>query len=188
MERPKGNSVLRVADLPTHGPTPFDLRPERADLAAMAEVLGLSELKKARLSGEIRPLGKSDWALDAVIGATVVQPCVVTLEPVQTRIDQPLSRQYIADPVYPTEASETEMPEDDTLEPLGETIDLGALLLEALALAVPDYPRADQAELGPANFTEPGKTPLSDEALKPFAGLAALRGALEGENPDDDAD
>jgi hypothetical protein len=30
--------------------------------------------------------------------------------------------------------------------------------------------------------TEPGKTPLTDEDIKPFAGLSALKAAME--NPD----
>ncbi len=43
---------------------------------------------------------------------------------------------------------EAEMPEDDTAEPLPEVIDPGAVMFEALALALPDYPRAPKAETG----------------------------------------
>ena len=35
------------------------------------------------------------------------------------------------------------MPEDDTIEKLGREIDLAAVMIEALSLALPLYPRAD---------------------------------------------
>ena len=44
-----------------------------------------------------------------------------------------------------------------------------------LLLALPLYPRSENAELGEAVFTEDGVAPLKDEDTKPFAGLAALR-------------
>jgi uncharacterized metal-binding protein YceD (DUF177 family) len=107
------------------------------------------------------------------LGATVVQPCVVTLEPVTTRIEAPVERLYQADWVEP-EAEEAESPEDDRIEALPEVLDLGALIEEALALALPLYPRAAGVELGEAIYTEPGAAPLTDEAARPFAGLKGL--------------
>ena len=71
------------------------------------------------------------------------------------------------------------MPEDDTAEPLPEVIDLTEVTREALALALPLYPRAPGAELGEAVFAAPGTAPIRDEDLKPFAGLAALKAKLE---------
>ena len=73
------------------------------------------------------------------------------------------------------EGAEIEMPEDDTQEPLPEVIDLGAVMAEALALALPDYPRAPGAELGEAVFAAPGVAALRDADLRPFAALAKLR-------------
>ena len=49
---------------------------------------------------------------------------------------------------------------------------------EALSLAIPLYPRAEDATLGEAVFTEPGKQAMTDEDAKPFAGLASLRESL----------
>jgi uncharacterized metal-binding protein YceD (DUF177 family) len=87
----------------------------------------------------------------------VVQPCVVTLEPVTTRIEEPVERRFRAELPEPLPGAEVEMPEDDALEPLPETLDLGRVMTEALALAVPEYPRAGRRELGAAVFTEPGR-------------------------------
>ena len=44
------------------------------------------------------------------------------------------------------------------------------------------FPRADGAELGRRTFAAPGVAPMTDEASRPFAGLAVLkRGSGEGE-------
>ena len=172
---------LRLADLPARKPTRFDLAPGPDDLAALAAELGLSGLRKLRFKGELRPDGRRDWRLEATLGATVVQPCVVTLDPVTTRIDEPVTRRYLAGMAEP-EGEETEMPEDVSAEPLPEVVDIGAVMAEALALALPLYPRAEGAELGETVLTEPGKQALTDQDTKPFAGLAALRDKLQ--NPD----
>ena len=144
----------------------------------MAETLGLDALRKLRLTATLVPEGQADWRLEARLGATVVQPCVVTLAPVTTRIDTDVTRRYIADYVQPA-ASEAEMPEDDTAEPLPARLDLWAVAREALALALPDYPRAEGAELGDRNFTAPGIAPMTDDDAKPLAKLAALRDRLK---------
>ena len=119
--------------------------------------------------------------MSADLGATVVQDCVVTLDPVTTRIDEPISRSYVAD-IPEIEASEVEMPEDDTVEALPETLDLAQVMIEALSLALPPYPRIEGADLSVAVFSEPGVTPMSDDDAKPFAGLGALRESLENKD------
>lgn len=176
-------TLIRTPELTGNRRRTFDLCPDPAARAALAQELGLLALDSVRLAGELRPVGRSDVALDARLQAEAVQACVVTLQPVPARIDVRVSRHYVADWVEP-EGDEVEMPEDDTREPMPETLDLNAVLAEALALALPDYPRAPGAELGQAVFAAPGIEPLRDEALKPFAGLAALRGKLGGGDAD----
>ncbi|MFW8592763.1 YceD family protein [Cribrihabitans neustonicus] len=173
------STALRVADLPQNAATAFDIQPGNEELAALARELGVNALRKLRFTGELRARGKRDWQLKAHLGATVVQDCVVTLEPVTTRIEEEVQRVYLARFEMPEE-SEAEMPEDDTTEPLGTHIDPAAVMAEALALHIPAYPRKAGAELGEAVYAEPGVTPIRDEDTKPFAGLAALRGQLKG--------
>ncbi|SNS73878.1 YceD family protein [Tropicimonas sediminicola] len=171
-------SKLRLSRLPTTRPTPFKIVPDAEAMANLAGELDLIDLRKLRLEGQMFPDGPRDWRLEARLGATVVQPCSVTLAPVTTRIEAPVVRRYTADYSVSDEA-EAEMPEDDSLEPLPEVLDLDAVLAEALALALPDFPRADGAELGEAVFAAPDTQPLRDEDVKPFAGLADLKKRLE---------
>lgn len=157
-------------------PLRFDLVPDPSGRQAVAGDLDLLDLPEMRFSGVVRPAGK-DVVLEAVLTATVVQPCSVTLDPVTTRIDEAVSRRYVADWVEP-EGDEVEVPEDVTVEPLPQAIDVAEVAIEALALALPLYPRAPGADLGEAVFAPPGVAPLRAEDMRPFAGLAALKDRL----------
>lgn len=176
------SQVLRLADLRQRKPTRFEITPEAQVCAALAQMLDLSELRKLRFTGKLSPLPGKDWLLEAKLGATLVQPCSITLAPVSTRVEEDVRRHY-SDQLEPPnleDGAEIEMAEDDTLEPLPASIDLGEVLLEALALAIPPFPRAKGVGLGEVRTAPDGIDPLDDGALKPFAGLAGLRDKLEG--------
>lgn len=177
---PDIRTQFRIADLPTRKVTRFDIVPDKAQMAEMQQSMDLLGLSKLRFTGTLKAVGKKDWQLDAKLGATVVQACTVSLDPVSTRLQEDITRRYSPDAELDEDEApaEMEMPEDDTLEPLPQTLDLMEILAESLALALPLYPRA--SGLAPvAQTAEPkGAEPISDEALKPFAGLSALRDKL----------
>ncbi len=180
--------ILETSTLARRKKTQFNIRPDSAQLAVLIKALDLKGLRKVSFVGQIAPAGKHDWMLSATLGATAVQPCAITLEPVTTRVESEITRRFVAEmPDYAKDSEEDEfggtaMLEDDTIEPLGREIDLWRVLQEALALELPDYPRAEGAELGTLKVTEPGKTALDDADLKPFAGLAGLKDKLEGKS------
>lgn len=169
---------LRVAHLNPRQPTPFLLQPDSATRQGIAGELGLSSLPKLAFQGEIRAEGGEGWALAGRLTATVVQPCVVTLKPVRTSLDEAVERHYSPHLAAP-EGDEIEMP-DETQEPLGQFIDLAAVMIEELTLALPDYPRAEGAELAPAAPDEP-----PTDTRRPFAGLDRLLGGTgDGNEPE----
>ena len=71
---------LRVAHLSPSRPNPFDLTPDAAARRAIADDLDLLDLPAFRFEGAIRATGSDAWALTGQLSATVVQPCVVTLQ------------------------------------------------------------------------------------------------------------
>lgn len=160
----------------------FDLRPDTAAQAEIAAALGLGlgGLRKLRLAGTLTVEDRADWRLDARLGATVTQDCVVTLAPVTTRIEADITRRFLDDwPPAAEQGSEVEMPEDDSIDPLGDEIDLWAVMVEALALALPDYPRADRAAPAPGRAAPPDAAPADDDPPRPFAALEGLRRKLK---------
>jgi len=173
--------VLRVAELSPGQSRDILIEPEAQVCAELAAALDLIALRKLRLSGVLAPLDRRDWRFTGHLGATVVQPCVVTFAPVTTRIEEDVSRTWRAEFTQP-EDDDAEIPQAVDEEPLGSGIDLGAVILEALALALPDYPRAEGVDLVEAVFTVPGKAPMTEDDAKPFAGLAALRDKLKGDD------
>ncbi len=169
-DTPEFSHVVELGAL--RGASDFDIAPTPAQAAALARLMGASGLRKMRFRGRLVPLEPRGWELQATLGATVVQPCVVTLDPVTTRIDQPVHRRFL--PMSAPAATEIRLDaeDDDEIEPLTERIDLGLIATEALALALPAYPRAAGAEL-------PSSEPSDDdEVIRPFAALAALRNKL----------
>ncbi|NDV51872.1 MULTISPECIES: DUF177 domain-containing protein [unclassified Salipiger] len=187
MDRGGNPARLRVSTLRRDVATDFDIRPEAEERSALAKDLGLLGLRKARLAGKLTPEAGGAYRLTADLGATVVQPCVVTLDPVTTRIDEEISllfrpAQQIADP---DPGSEVEVPEDEE-EPLPDVIDLRRILSEALSLALPPYPRSQAAlEMAEAAPDAPEEDP-SESRPNPFAGLAGLRDRLSKDEKEED--
>ncbi|HRO15385.1 MAG TPA: DUF177 domain-containing protein, partial [Paracoccus sp. (in: a-proteobacteria)] len=155
------------AQLNPRRPTPLSLRPDADARARIAADLDLSALKSAAFEGQIAPVANDAWELTGRLTARVVQPCVITLAPVETAIDESVRRVFSPHATQP-EGDEVEMP-DDEVEPLGQVIDAGAILVEALALAVPEYPRCADAAL-PENAAGQEE----EDRRRPFAGLGDL--------------
>ena len=169
--------LIPLAKLPADGPHRFSWSPDKAALSKLAHELGLLSMRKARAEVTLTPKAKRDWQLSARWGATVIQSCVVTLDPVTTRLDGQDNIVFTANMPEVNEA-ETEMPSDDTLEPLAEVVDLNDVLREMIALALPAYPKADGARIEQSTFSAEGITPMSDDEARPFAGLASLKEKL----------
>ncbi|MBU2982200.1 DUF177 domain-containing protein [Lentibacter algarum] len=177
----ENSKKIKVSSLSANQSYEFSLSLDADDTKEISEDLGLSALRKASFNGTLTPSGAADWALQAKLGATVVQPCVVSLAPVTTRIDEAVERLLLRNmPELSLDSEdEVEMPDDESIEPLGVEISLLEVFREALSLALPAYPRADGAEVSTTVFAETGVKPMSDDDARPFAGLAALKNQLE---------
>ena len=179
-DEPGQSTIIRVSELSPRKAQPFDLRPEEPRLRELAAELGITGLRKLRFAGEVRADGKADWKLSGTLGATVTQDCVVTLAPVTTRIDEDVTRRFLKDwPPAEEQGEEVEMPDDETIDPLEEEIDLQKIMVEVLALALPDYPRAKDAKLEVSQASPPGAVPITDAETKPFSALEGLKKKLE---------
>jgi hypothetical protein len=105
------------------------------------------------------------------VSATVGQLCVVTLDPIESEVEEMVDLVFAPAAPAVGDASVREalnVEADDTPEPLlGDTVDLGAIATEFLILGIDLYPRKPDAV-----FQAP---PIEDETEHPFAALATLR-------------
>lgn len=171
---------VSVGKLSPKAPFSFDLQLSHAERLALQKDLDLLGLRKLRFFGEISADRAADWVLTATIGATVMQPCVATLEPVTTRIDDQVMRRFLKN--WPSEddlGEEVEMSEDDSLEELGESIDLFSVLRESLSLSLPVYPRADGAEADHTQARPAGAAPITSIDDQGISALSDLKRKLE---------
>ena len=152
------------------------LRPGGSECAAVAEWLGVSAVEM--LEAEVR-LSRKDlnsYRYDARFAADVVQACVVTLQPVHSRLEGAFHRLYQVFPrarrSQPRGSSRGAISLSDEEEP--ETIettliDIAEPVLEELSLALDPYPRAPGVAFeAPAEQVSPGDRPFAVlKALKP---------------------
>lgn len=155
----------------------FDETATAGECAAVARALDLPAVSKLRISGTLTPVTGGGWRARGQVGASVEQTCVVTLEPVRTRIDTPFDRLYLPDADPRGDEIVIDAESDEDVEPLPETLDLGEIAVEETALALPPYPRAKGARLDAAAAGDDEDA----EARKPFAALAALRDKIRGD-------
>lgn len=175
----------RTAALASRKPTRFAFTPDAAARRQIALALDLIELPRCSFKGEFQPQGRHDYLLNASLHAIVMQPCAISLAPVTTEIRETVTRCYSQEYVEPT-GDETELQDDLDAEPLPEVVDIAAVAIEALLLALPLFPRAPGAVLGEISIAAPGVQPLDDAALMPFAGLAGLAARLKTPDPGTD--
>ena len=172
-------ATIPVAGLTRDGPTPVTRALDAQEAAALARFLGIVSVESLAFEGTVAPAGADGWVLGGRLSGAVVQSCVVTLEPVRETIAAEIERRYR--PPEPGDRAETVEigPDDlDAPEPLAGDIDLAAVMVEALALALAPYPRLEGVEFRGHVHAGPGVTPLTDEAARPFAALAGLRDRL----------
>ena len=180
---PEFSRIIKVSALRNTVNHVFDETPTEAEHDALGALYDVVSVRKMRFKGEISPFEKDGWLLEGTLGATITQNCVVTLGRVRTRIDLDVRRIFTPMALETETTISLDYDADDETEPLGKEIDLGLIAIEALALAIPEYPRIEGAELDQNSFTPADTAPVEEEKVKPFAGLAALKEKLS--NTDD---
>ena len=141
----------------------------------IAAVAGVNAVLRATASFDIVPEPGGRVVVSGVVRARVEQDCVVTLDPVENDIEEPISvvfappSQISASPkfVQKEEGDDAEIP--DPPDPIvNGTIDLGLIATEHLILGIDPYPRKPGVV-----FTPPVTAEDPDE--HPFAALKALK-------------
>ncbi|WP_375451755.1 DUF177 domain-containing protein [uncultured Devosia sp.] len=166
-------ATIRFDRLPSAG-RELDVAPDAEALVAIADILKVTavssfraKLTAVKLRGGIRVQGR--------LNAQIVQPSVVTFEPVIQDIDEPVDRLFVQGsdrPHNPTLGAEifVDLEDEDFPDHVeGNEVDLSALLMETLALAIDPYPRLADESLAALGIES------ADKDDGPFSGLKAFK-------------
>ncbi len=125
------------------GGRPFAIAAEPSERVALARRFGLERIDRLRAEGTVaRAPGEPLVTLTGRLEAEVTQLCVVTLEPVASRLEVELQRLFALGRGSQKEEILVD-PLREEPEPLeGELLDLGEIVAEELALALDPYPRS----------------------------------------------
>jgi hypothetical protein len=165
-----------VAQIPDTG-LHRDLEADAAARKAMAELAGLREVLSASASFDVIPKSDGRFQVTGNVRARIGQTCVVTLDPIESDIDEEVDLIFAPVEQIPEIkeelADETGGDESELAEPpepiVNGIIDLGRLATDVLYLAIDPYPRKPGAVFEP-HIVE------ADPEDHPFAALNALKG------------
>ncbi|SMQ62844.1 Uncharacterized ACR, COG1399 [Devosia lucknowensis] len=173
-ETPIFDAVVRIDRLPASGRS-IAVDANEEERAAIAEAMQIVSVESfvatlgiVPFRGGLRAQGKLD--------ARVTQASVVSFEPVPETVSEDIDRVFLPAPrenQAPAPGSEIfiDLENDDFPDHIdGPEVDLSALLLETLALALDPYPRAPGESLDSLGIS------LGDAEEGPFAKLARLKG------------
>ncbi len=180
--RPDPWSVpVTVAQIPEAG-LHRDIEASAAEREAMAEAAGLREILSAHAALDVTPKSGGRVHVGGHVRARIGPTCVVTLDPIENEIDEPIDLIFAPPEQIPEladlvdEAVESaEIP--DPPEPIvNGVIDLGRLATDALFLGIDPYPRRPDVVFEPPVVA-------ADPEDHPFAALKALKAGAKPRGP-----
>lgn len=147
------------------------------ECAAIAAELGLAGCASLAASYAIRAMGGGRYTVEGTIDANLTQSCIVTLEPIEARLQLPMAVEFAPElpPVRPSAATADasadvevlSLPEVEKIE--HGTLDVGRVVFEILAAGLDPYPKKPEATF---DWQDPK---ADDERVNPFAVLAKLK-------------
>ncbi|NOJ42728.1 YceD family protein [Bradyrhizobium australiense] len=166
-------AVAQIAETGLHR----DIEADQAIRKAVADVGGLREVLSAQASFDVTPKSGGRVHVAGYVRARIGQTCVVTLEEIESDIDEPIDLIFAPPEQIPQmaalvdEAEKSDELTPDPPEPIENgMIDLGRVATDALYLAVDPYPRKPGAVFEPM-------VEAADPEDHPFAALKVLKTA-----------
>ena len=172
---------VMVAHIPDTG-LHRELEASAVERQAMADLAGVREVLSAHADLEIVPKSGGRLQVTGHVRARVGQTCVVTLEPIESEIDEEIDLTFAPEAEARRLADLIEEGEDDKAPPevadppeaiVNGIIDLGRIATDAVFLAIDPYPRKPGVVFE-AEVTAP------DPEDHPFAALKALQDNKQG--------
>jgi len=165
---------VRLDEVPETG-LHMDIEADAGARAAVAAAAGVNEVPRLTAAFDVARHGRDGLRVLGTVSARVGQTCVVTLEPVENEIEEPVDVVFVPPSALGPIGNEVNLGAEavEPPEPLIDgVVDLGVVAAEFLMLAIDPYPRKPGAVFEPPQNTDAGS--------HPFAALSALRGRDRG--------
>ena len=146
---------------------PAEVRAQLVKLANLRDLPHLSAVFDLTRRGGVHVAGQ--------VKARVGQTCVVTLDPLENDLDEPINVLFAPrlEVAAKDDGADRTAGDEEPPEPLIEgKVDLGAVATEFLLLGIDPYPRKAGAEFAAVK--------TADDSARPFAALEALKKRLGG--------
>ncbi|PYG57659.1 DUF177 domain-containing protein [Rhizobium sp. UGM030330-04] len=156
-------------------PVRIGLEADAEELKALAKFWDVLSVDYLKAELQVSRWKKDGLKIKGEVHAAVTQSCVVTLEPVSSRIEETLEQIFVPEGsklarMVTNEEGEIVLDPDGPDIPdqfTGDSIDVGAVVVEFAALAIDPYPRKPDAE-----FVDTGDGEREEEKRpSPFAAL-----------------
>jgi hypothetical protein len=162
---------VKVDDIPEAG-RHFTLTANEATRAAIALYADVRSVERLDASFDVARKGRAGLRVTGQVRGLVGQNCVVSLDPIENEVVESVAVDFVPAPqgqiAGPVEVLVHHSDDDDAPEYLVDGgVDLGALAVEFLILAIDPYPRKPGVDFS-APKAEGGES-------SPFAALASLK-------------
>ena len=157
-------------------PVEVTIRADAEKCAGLARLWSVLEVKALSATFQLQRWKRDGVRLKGRVTADIVQACVVTLDPVEAHIDEPVEVVFVPEgsklarlPVA-SETGEMLLDPDGPDAPeifTGDTVDAGVVAAEHVALAIDPYPRKSGVDFS-GHIESTGK---DDRKPSPFAVL-----------------
>jgi uncharacterized metal-binding protein YceD (DUF177 family) len=172
-DAPIFDAIVRIDKLPVSGRS-IEVDADEGERAAIAEAMKVLSVERFVASLSVVPL-RGGLRAQGRLDADVTQASVVSFEPVSETISEEIDRVFLPaskEARAPAPGAEVfvDLDDDDFPDHIdGPEVDLSALLLETLALALDPYPRLPGESLDALGLKP------NEEDSGPFAKLAGLK-------------
>ena len=138
--------------------------------AGVATAAGVNEVPQLKAAFDVTRHGRDGLHVVGTVSASVRQTCVVTLDPVENEIAEPVDLVFVPASALGPLTHEVNLGAEAVEPPealIDGVVDLGVVATEFLMLGIDPYPRKPGAVFEPPHRADAGS--------RPFAALAALR-------------
>lgn len=177
-DRPLFTFPVKVGHISAN-PVTVTISADQRELKDLATQWGVQEVRGFEAGVELSRWKRDGVRLKGRVAALVVQPCVVTLDPVEQQIEEDFEAVFLpensrlAKRIVDGNGEMFLDPEGPDLPDtfVGDSIDVGAAAAEFAALAIDPYPRKPGLDYADRIETDPDQ----DKKPSPFAVLQGLK-------------